>query len=60
MHNVGIAFDVHELAYFDTSRYTDSPGIIASKIDQHHMFSSLFRIIFQLIGEFLISVWVPM
>src|SRR5437016_2653391 len=58
MHNVGVAFNFHELAYLDTTRNTDSSNIITSKIKQHNMFSALFRVILQLLSELFITMWI--
>src|SRR5207245_10628336 len=58
VHNGGVASNFHELAYLDATRETDSPNIIASNIDQRNMFSTLFRVILQLLSELLITVWI--
>ena len=48
MHNMGIAFDLHQFAHRHCARLTDSPDIIPPQIYQHDVLGAFFFIIAQL------------
>src|SRR5579875_3640231 len=56
MHDMRITLYLHKFAHLHAARGTNAPDIVASEIDEHHMFRALFGIAFQFLGEPLVAL----
>ena len=45
MHDMGVAFHVHQVANFDGAVFTDAAQVVAAQIHQHHVFRTLLFIL---------------
>ena len=51
MHHMAITFYGHHVAQADRAELGNTPDIVSSKIHEHHMFGSFFRISEQFFGQ---------
>ena len=45
MHHMAVALDHKGFGHFDTTNLRDTPNVVARQVDQHHVFSALFRVV---------------
>src|SRR5947209_4496179 len=56
MHDMRIALDLHKLADLDASRCAHSSDVVTSEVNEHDMLGSFLGIIFQFLGEMLVTL----
>ncbi len=51
MHDVRVALERHELRHAHAAVGTDAPEVVASEVDEHHMFGPLLLVALELLAE---------